>query len=387
MSLFEQSTRTRVIDASGSVERLGALAAELGCRRAFVVTSPAVAAAGHAERGLRSLAAAGIATELFSATVENPSSDDVGHCLDAARAFEPDLWVGLGGGSAIDTAKGANFLLCCGGEMRDYLGHDKATTPLLPMIAVPTTAGTGTEVQSFALIGDPVTKQKMACGDPSAAPRVALLDAELTLTQPPFVTACTGLDAIGHAVETAVTAGRNESSDAFSTEAFTLAAEAFPRVLSDPADLEARARMLRAAALAGLAIEHSMLGAAHSMANPLTARFGLPHGQAVGTALPTVVRFNANDERARARYADLARAAGLVQGGDPDERAVEALAAELERFVTLAGLPVGLGASGIQASDCAALAEEAARQWTAQFNPRPVEAPQFDELFRVAVGG
>lgn len=386
MSLFEHSTRTRVVDAVGGIERLGELAAELGARRAFVVTSPAVAAAGHAAAGARSLAASGLAVESFDATAENPTSDDVDVCLRAARAFAPDLFVGIGGGSAIDTAKGVNFLLCCGGEMRDYRGRDRATAALLPLIAVPTTAGTGTEVQSFALIGDPETKQKMACGDPTAAPRFALLDARLTLTQPAFVTACTGLDAIGHAVETAVTRARTELSSRYSTAAFTVAVGAFPTVLAEPANLDARADMLRAAALAGLAIEHSMLGAAHAMANPLTARFGVVHGQAVGTALPRVVRFNAQAADARAAYARLARAARVAAADSSDDEATERLVSTLEGFVRAAGLPLSLGDSGVGAADCAALAEEAAGQWTAQFNPRPVQRAEFEALFEAAVG-
>jgi len=385
MTLFEHSTRTRVVDAVGAVDSLGSLARDLGARRVLLVTSPAVAEAGHAERGRRSLEVADLVTDVFADTAENPSSEDVERCAQRARAFEPDLWVGLGGGSAIDTAKGANFLVSCGGTMRDYAGRATAPRPLLPLIAVPTTAGTGTEVQSFALIGDPETKQKMACGDPSAAPRVAVLDASLTLTQPRFVAACTGLDAIGHAVETAVCNVKSEASLRFSLTAFELAAEAFPRVLDEPSDLGARARMLRAAALAGLAIENSMLGAAHSMANPLTARRGLPHGQAVGTALPHVVRFNCADDGARATYAELARAAGWADADTPEAEAAERLAAGLAELLRRAGMPAELGACGVRRDDCGALAAEAARQWTAQFNPRRVRAPELAELYAAAL--
>ena len=184
-------------------------------------------------------------------------------CLEVARAVRPDLIVGLGGGSSMDTAKGCNFILTNGGRMQDYWGVGKATKPMLPLIAVPTTAGTGSECQSFALIADEETHQKMACGDPKAAPRVAILDPLLTVTQPRRVAACTGIDAIAHAMETAVTKKRNELSWLYSREAFRLTAGNLDRVLQQPANLEARAAMQLGAAFAGTAIENSMLGAAH----------------------------------------------------------------------------------------------------------------------------
>src|SRR5204863_13481 len=152
-------------------------------------------------------------------------------------------------------------------------------------IAVPTTAGTGSECQSAALIADDQTHQKMACLDPKASARVAILDPALTISQPALVTAHTGVDAIAHAIETAVTSKRNQLSQMFSHEAFKLAVPSLARVLADPKDLEARGRMLLAAALAGTAIENSMLGAAHAAANPLTAHYGMAHGEAVGVLL------------------------------------------------------------------------------------------------------
>jgi alcohol dehydrogenase len=165
-------------------------------------------------------------------------------------------------------------LLTNGGQMRDYWGvGGKASRPLLPLIAVPTTAGTGSECQSFTLITDEETHQKMACGDPKAAPRVAILDPTLTVSQPRRVTACTGLDAIAHAVETAVTKRRNPVSWLYAREAFPADHDELRAGVGHADDLEARGAMLLGAAYAGIAIENSMLGAAHSLANPLTAHF------------------------------------------------------------------------------------------------------------------
>ncbi len=214
-----------------------------------------------------------------------------------------DLIVGLGGGSSMDCAKGVNFLLTNGGRMEDYWGVGKATKPMLPMIAVPTTAGTGSEAQSFALIAQAESHMKMACGDKKAACRIAILDPELTVSMPASVTAATGIDAISHAVETFVCNRRNAISQLFSRQAWRLISHGFPRVLADPTDLDARGAMLLGAHLAGAAIENSMLGAAHSMANPLSAHFDTTHGVAIGVLLPHVIRLMAQKSSASVRRA------------------------------------------------------------------------------------
>ena len=384
MNGVDASARTRVVEGVGSLARLGELVREQGTR-ALLVTDPGLVASGHVARAEELLRASDVEVHRFAETRENPTTQDVARCATLAREVEPDVLVGFGGGSSIDVAKGANFVWRGGGELSDYLGRGEGELDLAPLVAVPTTAGTGTEVQSFALIADEETHAKMACGHPSAAPRVALLDAELTVTQPRFVTACTGLDAIGHAVEVAVTTRGNEVSYAHAREAFALAAEAFPRVLDAPDDLDARAKMLRAAALAGRGIENSMLGAAHSMANPLTAHFDVPHGQAVATALPLVVSYNAAEDESLDRYADLARAAGLVAASASRDEACRALVTTLEGYLDRAGLPRGWGALGVGEGDCARLAGEAATQWTAQFNPRAIGAEEFTDLYRLGV--
>jgi alcohol dehydrogenase len=288
----------------------------------------------------------------------------------------------------MDTAKGGNFIFTNGGEIRDYWGVGKATRPMLPLIAIPTTAGTGSECQCAALIADQQTHQKMACLDPKAAARIALLDPTLTLSQPARVTACTGIDAITHAVETAVTKARTPVSVMYSQAAFGHLVGAFPRVMANAGALDARGRMLLGAALAGSAIENSMLGAAHSAANPLTAHFDLPHGLAVGLMLPHVMRFNAAEDHATQRaYADLAASAGITAvGGNPAET-VAALAARMEELLDLATCPRSLADCGIGRDAIPALAVEAARQWTAKFNPRPVCAEVFVGLYEAALSG
>ncbi len=366
--------------------RLGELAREIGGTHALLVTDQGIVAAGHAGRVRHALEGAGFAVTTYDRVRENPTTADVDACLAVARPAGIDLIVGLGGGSALDTAKGCNFLLTNGGQMRDYWHAKAATKPLLPLIAIPTTAGTGSECQSYALIADEQTHQKMACGDPKAVARVALLDPTLTVTKPRRVTACTGLDAIGHAVETLVTSKRNPVSHLFAREAFALLNANLSAVLERPDDLAARGAMQLGAAYAGLAIENSMLGAAHACANPLTAQFGVVHGQAVAIMLPTVVRYNAVDSAAAMLYAELAVHAGLCAPGNIDA-AVGALARRLDELLAIAGLPKDLAASGVTAAAIAALADNAATQWTGSFNPRPVKAPEFAALYRSALGG
>ena len=381
---FDHHPRTRLIFGANTVERVGQLARELGARRALIVTDAGIVTAGHAQRVEAFLMAAGLGVVLYDRVRENPTTGDVAQCFKVAAAAGIDLFVGLGGGSSMDTAKGCNFILTNGGQMKDYWGVGKATQPMLPLIAIPTTAGTGSECQSAALIADEQTHQKMACLDPKVAARVAILDPVLTVSQPPRVTACTGIDAIAHAVETAVTKKRNPLSLMYSREAFQLTAGSFERVMSHPLDLEARGRMLLGAALAGTAIENSMLGAAHSAANPLTAHFNVIHGQAVGLMLPHVVRFNSVDPHARRSYAELASALEIACVSDGHEQAAEALIARLIRLLNAAGMPRSLAECKVDRAQIPQLAEEAAKQWTASFNPRKIGAEDFVKLYEAA---
>ena len=383
---FDFPSRTRLISGAGSVKRVGDLARELGVGQVLLVTDAGIVAAGHAGRVQQSLAEAGLCVTLFDRAKENPTTRCVDDCVAVARSAGIDCLIGLGGGSSMDTAKGCNFILTNGGRMQDYRGVGRATNPMLPFIAIPTTAGTGSEMQSAALIADEITHQKMACLDPKCAAAIAILDPVLTLSQPPRVTACTGIDAIAHAVETAVTTKRNSDSQKISSDAFRYCIRAFPEVMAQPDMLDARAQMQMGAALAGAAIERSMLGAAHAAANPLTAHFGIVHGHAVGLMLPHVVRFNAQNDSARAIYTQLMITAGLEKADSASPAAVAGLADRLEELLDLAGLSQTLSQCGVTRDSIPELAKEASCQWTAEFNPRPLTAEDFARLYEVAFG-
>lgn len=378
---FDYLPLTRVVYGGGTIGRLGELTREVGGSRVLLVTDHGLRDAGHPDRAAAILREAGLEVVLYDDVHPNPTTEDVDRCLAVARGGRIDAIVGLGGGSSMDCAKGVNFLISNGGRMEDYWGIGKATQPMLPMVAVPTTAGTGSEAQSFALIARPDTHMKMACGDKKAACRVAILDPDVTLTMPPGVTAATGIDAISHAVETFVTLKRNPVSQLLSRQAWNLLSRAFPIVLSEPRNSEARGAMLLGSHLAGAAIENSMLGAAHACANPLSAHFDITHGLAVGVMLPHVVRFNAAE--VGPLYSQLARVAGLCEADDPE--AAELLAGHLSRLMANAGAPTRLVDYPFDQALIPTLAQEAAAQWTGTFNPRPVAAADFEELYRCAL--
>ncbi|GIX04798.1 MAG: iron alcohol dehydrogenase [Planctomycetaceae bacterium] len=379
---FETESTTRVVYGCGVVQRLGELVRTLPGERLLLVTDPGIEQAGHITRCVQVLQAAGYTPVIFDQVQPNPTTDDVERGVAVAQRAQIELLIAVGGGSAMDCAKGINFLYTNGGKMADYWGTGKARLPMLPMIAVPTTAGTGSEAQSYALIADARTHQKMACGDKKAACRIALLDPELTLSMPPRVTSATGLDAISHAVESYVTRRRHAWSQMLSRRAWQLLAQSFPRVLADPQSLAARSGMLLGAHWAGAAIENSMLGAAHALANPLTAHFDITHGWAVAVMLPHVVRYNGRV--CPEEYAELAAdlPPNAVHALDD---AVETLAQWLQRVAYQAGCPPNLRSWGVTERDLPLLAAEAARQWTGSFNPRPVDAPRLEELYRCAL--
>ena len=378
---FDFHPATRVLFGVNRIDRIGELARELGGSHVLLCTDAGIREAGHEDRAIGALTAAGLKVTIFDDIHSNPTTEDVNRGVAVARDANVDLLVGLGGGSSMDCAKGINFVLTNGGKLEDYAGSGHATRPMLPMIGVPTTAGTGSEAQSYAVIGDPVTHVKMACGDRKAAFRVAILDPELTVSMPAAVTTATGIDAISHAVETYVTKSHNELAQLFARRAWRLLVRNLPIVLQEPENLTARGQMLLGANFAGTAIENSMLGATHALSNPLTAKFDTVHGLAIGVLLPHVIRFNA--DCVGPLYGDLASDFDLCDRNNPE--AALRLADFLAHLFAEAGCPATLGECGVDPDSLPALAGIAAKQWTGQFNPRPVDEQTLEELYRCAM--
>ena len=374
MQPFEFHARTRVVFGIGEVSRVGELAAGLGTR-ALLVADAGIVDAGYASRVQKLLESAGICVTEFHDFGENPDSRSVERGREVGAAARVDAIVAVGGGSSLDCAKGINFLVSGGGTIADYRGYGKARGPMAPMLAVPTTSGTGSEAQSYAVLSDADTHLKMACGDPGAAFRIAILDPELTVTAPRSVTAAAGIDAVSHAVETWVTTRRTPLSDLFSREAWRLLSTGFMPALTAPADLAARGAMQLGAFYAGLAIEHSMLGATHACANPLTQHYGTTHGVAIALLLPHVVRWNSRV--AADRYAELAAIRG-------ESRRPETLLARLEDFIAAGEFPGSLASAGVPERDLPRLATAASEQWTGRFNPRPFDVAGALEIYAAA---
>lgn len=355
---------------AGQLQRLGELCERHGGHRALIVTDRGIRGAGHVQAALAALEGAGVATAIFDELLSNPTTEHIRRGVEQARLHEADCLIAIGGGSAMDCAKGINFILTNGGEMRDYVGAGKASRPMLPSLGVPTTAGTGSDAQSYALITDSDSGAKMACGDSKVAFRCVVLDPLLTLSAPRDVTATAGMDALAHSIESYVCTSRNEVSQQFAADAYSLIDPALPRVLQDPHDLEARSAMLLGSFLAGAAIERSMLGAAHSCANPLTAEYGIVHGVAVSLMLPTVMRFNARE------------VGGLYDRlfGSGETGGVALIERVIERR-RLAGMPDSLRACGIREPNLDLLAQQAATQWTGAYNPIPVAESEMRRFY------
>jgi alcohol dehydrogenase len=281
--------------------------------------------------------------------------------VDAARQFAAphgiDLLVGLGGGSTLDLTKAVNVVLTNGGSIREYWGYGNVAKPLLPMIAVPTSAGTGSEAQSHATISDPDSGALLTCGDAKIVFRTVLLDPRLTLTQPAALTASAGFDAISHAVETLISTRRTPISECFSNEAWRLLDTHYARVLRMPEDLDSRAALLLASHFAGLAIEQSSLGPAHACAQPLVRNYNLAHGVAVALVLASTLEWL-------------------------DERT--SLVPRLRHLAAAAELPLTLQDAGIPGHALPRLAEEAAAQWSGRFGSRSLDAESALEIYRAA---
>lgn len=285
--------------------------------------------------------------------------------------------IGIGGGSAMDCAKGVNFLLSNGGRMEDYRGDGLATRAMRPSIGVPTTAGTGSEAQRFALISAADNHEKMACGDAGARFRAVILDAELTRTVPMSTRCAVGMDAISHSIESFVCTAANSQSRFLASEALRLLEANFRDSLDDDASAAVRGRMLLGAHWAGASIERSMLGVTHACANPLTARYGVVHGVAIGVMLPHVIRFNAQTHES-----DYARLSQLLA---PPRSGSMALLERVETLWREASMPTSLSDFGVRPDDLTTLASDASSQKTARFNPRAVTESQILELYQAAL--
>lgn len=315
---------------AGAVEELPSVLRQLGLGRPLIVSDAFLQRQGLVGRVAAILCAAGMEAGVFADTVPDPTTDSIYAGLAAMRGRDYDCLIGLGGGSPQDTAKAMAVLHVHGGVVRDYRTPVVVDRAGLPVIAVPTTAGTGSEVTKFAIITDSQTDEKMLCGGPAFVPAAAVVDYELTLTKPLRLTADTGIDSLTHAIEAYVSRRANPLSDAFALAAMKTIHANIRRVCSHPNDREAREQMMLGSMLAGHAFTNASVALVHGMSRPIGALFHVAHGLSNAMLLPSVTAFSAT--AAPERYAVCARTMGLAAAAAPDADAVEALLKELSRL-------------------------------------------------------
>ena len=359
---------TKIVFGQSAQEALPPELAALKAKTVLLVSDPGVAQLGFVSKIGAKLQQAGIGVVEFTAVTSNPTSDEVAAGLTVARENEVDALVALGGGSPIDVTKGIALLMANGGAYADYQWGGKAITRRSwPLIAVPTTAGTGSEVSKVAVVTDPANPFKKGVLSPLMFPHVAIVDPELTRGLPPGLTAATGIDAFIHALEAFVGKRANPFTDQLALAAMQTAWTHLPRVTADGNDMESRQQMMLVALWGGMAMDHAGLGLIHALSGPLTSHLHLHHGLANALILPHVVRFNLSTIPT-ARRQILNELFGLDANANQ-----ETLVAALEQFVNALGLPASLSELDLPLDgiDWDVIAEETTRMVLIGNNPRP----------------
>jgi alcohol dehydrogenase len=377
---FEFGLRARVQYKAGLARELGSLAQELAAERVFIVADKGVVAAGLLEPVLAGIEGFAEVVGIYDNVPPNSSLATVNEATEAARAARADLLIALGGGSPIDTAKGMRILLTLGGEIPQYEGYNTIIQPLTPMIAVPTTAGTGSEVTVVAVIKDEDENRKISLASRYLMPDIAVLDPELTLTLPPRLTAATGMDALSHAIEAYVSTENNPFSDSLALASIDVIANHLRDAVHEGSNLEARSQMLLASCMAGVACSNSWFGVVHAISHAIGAHYPVHHGTLNSIILPYGMEFNA--PVVPERYVRIARAMGVNAGGRSDEEVIADGISAVKNLAADCGLPLRLRDVEIPESalpELAALSRvEAAMFW----NPRDATEEDLLNLLR-----
>jgi alcohol dehydrogenase class IV len=384
VDFFEFQLRPRVLYKAGLVDDMGAEIANFGAKRALIVADEGVAGAGLLDRvraGLeRSVTVAGVFTDI----PPNSSVAAIERGAAYARKCSADLIIAVGGGSPIDSAKAIRILLTEGGKLHDYEGYNLLTRPLMPMIAIPTTAGTGSEVTAWAVIRDEAARMKLAFSSMYLAPDLAILDPEMTRTLPPGLTAATGMDALVHAIESFVGSNANPISDSLALQAIDLISNNLRDATYNGNDLEPRGHLLIAACIAGMAFSSGggSLGIVHALAHALGGAFEIHHGAANSALLPYGMQFNS--VAVPNRFARIARAMGVNSGGRPEEDVIADGIDAVRLLAVDCGLPGRLRDLGVPEDGLPAIAETALGDAAIFTNPRPVTYEDMLEVARAA---
>jgi alcohol dehydrogenase class IV len=369
--------------AAGAVRQIADVLAKFGLSRPLVVTDPFMVSSGHLRNCLDPLAEAGLAVAVFSDTVADPTDTVIEAGVAELNKGEFDCLIGFGGGSPIDTAKAMAILAAGGGKMRDYKVPFAADKGALPVIAIPTTAGTGSECTRFTVITDTERDEKMLIAGLGALPLAALVDYELTYSVPPRTTADTGVDSLTHALEAYVSKRANPVSDALALSAMSLIGANIRVAYAEPRNAAAREAMMLGATEAGLAFSNSSVALVHGMSRPIGAHFHVPHGLSNAMLLPAITRFSVSG--AEARYAEAARRIGFAASTDGDGTAAAKLVTGLEKLNRDLSVPTpadyGID-EGAWTGKMTLMAEQALASGSPANNPRVPTAEQIVGLYR-----
>ncbi len=354
----------------------------LGKTKALVVTDPGLIKFGVAKMVTDVLDEAGVKYEIFSQVKPNPTVSNVQDGIEAYKKAEADFIIAIGGGSAIDTAKGIGIVIN-NPEFSDIVsleGCAPTRHKSVPIVALPTTAGTAAETTINYVIIDEAKQKKMVCVDPNDIPAVAIIDAELMYSLPKGLTAATGMDALTHAIEGYITKGAWSMSDMFEIEAIRMISRHLPIAVEQPDNAEARNGMAVAQYIAGMAFSNVGLGLVHGMAHPLGSLFDVPHGVANALLLPTIMEYNM--PACMDKYPDIARAMGVDTAGMSREEASRAAVEAVKALAIKVGIPQHMSELGITESDITRLAQQAIDDVCTPGNPREVSLTDIETLYR-----
>ena len=379
---YQFQTPTKIISGIGSTAEIIKELNDLHAKKVLLITDPGLVQAGVAQQVVEMLKQAAVEVEIFDAVEPDPSIQVATKAAEMAKNAKANVLIALGGGSAIDTAKSAALLVTNGGYLKDYAGVNKVVKPILPLIAVPTTAGTGSEVTIFAVMSDPEKQEKFTISSALIAPAVAVLDPLLTLKLPPSVTAFTGMDALTHAIEAFTSSIAQPPTDALALSAIKLVLKHLPVAVGRGDNIKARDGMLQASLLAGIAFNNAFLGLAHAIASPLGGHFHVPHGLANAVMLPYVMEYNL--PTAVRRYAEIGCALGLQAVGDTPRAVAEKTVAAITQLARDINIPEKLSNIGAKEELLPLVARDALKSIQLKFNVRNASEKEILALLQKA---
>lgn len=382
MKDFTFAVPQEIIFGEGSISKLGDLIKKSGCQKPFIISGKVLTKLGVVDRVVKIIEKAGYASEIFNDVEANPSIETVEKATNAFKKSGADCIVAFGGGSPMDVAKAVGVVAVFGGSIKDYEGGGKVPGKIIPIIAIPTTAGTGSEVTAFTVITDHARNYKLTVFSYELIPQYALLDPELIMSLPESVAAATGIDALVHAVEAYLSKAASPFSDSMAEKAMELIGRNLCPFVADRSNKEAASGMLTGSMFAGLAFAWARLGNVHAMAHPLGGFFDVPHGVANAILLPVVIEFNSlADEGRYKKIYEFITFGKLI----PDNFTPDLLVNELKALTVALGIPKNLTEVGVTEDKITAMAEDAMKSGNIAVNPRTTTIEDIKTLYLAAM--